>query len=202
MRTFAVCSALFASAVLTACLAAAADVSTTPLEAKQLEEAWQELGRMDDEGTLSAGRHMRTLSANPRQAVAFLRERLLNPEPVPGAKEIDGWIAQLDSDDFQTRQKAYQSLHGTGVITRPRLERAIKQGALSLETRRRLERLLAQLEGVKLAPSQLRDIRAVEVLFEIGDPEAVSLLQTLAKGQPESMLTREALAAVRLLQIR
>jgi hypothetical protein len=42
----------------------------------------------------------------------------------------------------------------------------------------------------------LRTLRALEVLEQVGTPEATKLLRTLAKGAPEAGLTRQAKQAL------
>src|SRR5262249_8088895 len=68
---------------------------------------------------------------------------------------------------------------------------------LSLEARQRIEQLLEQVTVA--GPEGLRVLRAIEVLEQIGTPEACQLLKTLAEAAPESLLTREAAASWRRL---
>ncbi len=51
-------------------------------------------------------------------------------------------------------------------------------------------------------PGLLRSLRVMAVLEDIGIPEARRLLEELAKGTPESRLTREAKATLQRLQRR
>ncbi|HTU18889.1 MAG TPA: hypothetical protein VMG10_12590 [Gemmataceae bacterium] len=48
----------------------------------------------------------------------------------------------------------------------------------------------------------LRDSRALEVLEQLGTPEARGLLRRLADGAPEARLTREARAVLQRLAAR
>jgi hypothetical protein len=68
-------------------------------------------------------------------------------------------------------------------------------GKPTLEARRRLEKLLDHLDAPVADADRLRALRAVEALEHIGTPPAVHLLQTLARGDPDARLTREARAA-------
>ena len=54
----------------------------------------------------------------------------------------------------------------------------------------------------KLSPDRLQALRAIEALEQIGSPDARKVLDTLAKGMPESRQTREAKAALDRLQQR
>src|SRR5262249_7865370 len=66
----------------------------------------------------------------------------------------------------------------------------------SAEARRRLEKVLAHLDSLAVPPEQLGPVRAVEVLERAATPEARELLETLARGKPDAVLTREARAAL------
>ena len=68
---------------------------------------------------------------------------------------------------------------------------------LSLEARQRVEQILAKQDPA--APGRLRVLRAIEVLEHTATPAALRFLETLAKGAPEALLTREARAAVQRL---
>jgi hypothetical protein len=58
-----------------------------------------------------------------------------------------------------------------------------------------VEALLDRLERGSLSVETVRQIRAVEALEYIGNPEARRLLDKLAAGPPETRLTQEARAA-------
>ena len=60
----------------------------------------------------------------------------------------------------------------------------------ALETKRRLEALLTNVETV--TPDRLRQMRALEALEQIATPEALRLLESLAVGDRTARLTREA----------
>jgi hypothetical protein len=61
-----------------------------------------------------------------------------------------------------------------------------------LEMQRRIDGLLLKH---KFGPGALRTVRAVQVLEELDDPEALRLLQELSRGAPGARLTEEAAAA-------
>src|SRR5437763_1530012 len=87
------------------------------------------------------------------------------------------------------------------LATRPP-EAALRQAITSrpsLEVRRRVEELLARLEGATPSAEGVRTLRAVEALEHIGTREARQVLETLAKGAPETRLTREVKAALERL---
>ncbi|HMC64722.1 MAG TPA: hypothetical protein VKI65_07270, partial [Gemmataceae bacterium] len=130
------------------------------------------------------------------QNVPFLKKQL-RPAASGDSKRIAQLLAQLDSDEFASREKATQALLALGEQAESALRIALA-GETSLEVRRRVEMILEQLEPSKSAV-RLREFRAVEVLEHIGTPEAKQLLQALAKGAPEARLTQEAKAALERL---
>ncbi len=107
-------------------------------------------------------------------------------------------IAGLDSNRFAVREKAYRELLKLGDLAGPILRQA-SAGTPSLETRRRIDQLLADLHRPPRSPAQIQTLRAIAVLEYIGTPEARLLLRSLAEGAPETRVTREALAAQKRL---
>src|SRR5262249_56665812 len=124
----------------------------------------------------------------PEAAVGFLRGRL---RPAAGqTANVNKLLADLDSDDFDTRQKASQALAVLGAASEPALRKAL--GGPSLEVRLRAEKLLRKLLSQPLPAEELRRLRAVEALEYAGTPAARGLLDALARGAPDARLTREA----------
>src|SRR5262249_40551565 len=151
---------------------------------------WSEL-RGDDAGKAFLAANV--LASSPKGAVALLAERL-KPVPAPEAKQVARWVADLDSDDFETRKKASAELAGLGELARPALDEALTKEP-SAEVRRQLDELLGRLKpGTALPAEDVRRGRAVEVLEWVGTAEARKLLEALAKGAPGARLTREAAA--------
>ena len=64
----------------------------------------------------------------------------------------------------------------------------------SLEARRRLQTLLDNAN--QPTSSQLRSLRAIEVLEAAGSPEAIRILERLAQGNPDGIVTLESRAVV------
>jgi len=69
----------------------------------------------------------------------------------------------------------------------------------SREVLRRAEALLSKLNRRRLDPEQTRAARAVDVLEQIGTPEARQLLEALAQGAPGAWLTDQAQAVLHRL---
>jgi hypothetical protein len=154
---------------------------------------WRELSGND---TPLAHQAMWQCVANPKETVEAFTGRLL-PAAEVSAKTLASLIDQLDSDDFTAREKATRTLAELGNSAEGALREAAKSPS-SAEAARRIEKLLALLEGK--SPSEARALAALE---QIGTPEAKKLLERLAKGAPDACLTREAKESLaRLLKRR
>ncbi len=111
------------------------------------------------------------------------------------------WIANLDSEDFNEREKAMAGLGGLGKAAEHSLKRALEDKP-GLEARYRIEKLLESIEQGSHGPEYARSLRAVEILERIGSPEARRSLEALSKGAADADLTLEAKAALERLKKR
>ncbi|MDY3554341.1 sigma-70 family RNA polymerase sigma factor [Gemmata sp. JC717] len=130
------------------------------------------------------------LASAPTVTVPAVRERV-RPAPEPDARLLAQLVRDLDSEEFAAREKASQELGRLGESVEAALKSA-RKGA-SPEAARRCDELLTKL--AVLSGDRLRGVRAVEVLERIGTPEAVTVLESLARGAPQARLTRDARAA-------
>lgn len=159
-----------------------------------LAEAWDALAQSDGKAAFAAqGRFL----AEAGPAVEWLSARVA-PAKGPSPAEVKALLADLESDDFATREKATTALKEHGSFVAAALREVAAKSA-SAEARRRAEGLLQEIETDTLAPGELRAVRAVEVLEWIGTPAARAHLRELAKGAPDARLTREAAAATKRL---
>ena len=131
-------------------------------------------------------------------AAAFLRRKVLPAQP---DDRLPKWIADLDNDDFDLREKAHQSLADQGPAALPALRWSLAAKP-SAEQRRRIEALvtLAESQPIRTEPlsaQELREERAIIVLEMVGTPEAREALQALARGAPGALLTTAAQAALK-----
>jgi hypothetical protein len=139
------------------------------------------------------------LASDPQSSVPLLRERLSRQRSAgPSASRIHQLIADLDSDSFAVRENASAELARLGSHALQALQQAAANPA-SPEVRKRVNRLLAQLDPTELLPETLLNLRSVQVLEYVGDPEARQLLQQLARGEQGSQLADEAGKAVQRL---
>lgn len=163
------------------------------LESKEIERLWADLALED---AVKGYQAIATLRVVAEQAVEMLAQRLQPIEPVNGS-QLDRLVAQLDDDRSAVRDEASEKLAALAELARPVLKRALA-GKPSEEAKRRIERLMAQLDG-PITSTRLRCLRAVEVLECIGSAEAQRVLQKLADGAPGAVETEDARAALKRL---
>jgi WD40 repeat protein len=153
-------------------------------------EHWKTLAEGDAAKAYDA---VLALAAAPEATVAFLRGRLRPAAAMTAdAKRL---LADLDSDEFDRREKATRALRELGAAAEPAL-REVYQASPSREVRLRAGRLLDELARQVLSPEELRAARAVEALEYCGTADSCKLLETLSRGAPEALLTKEAKAAL------
>jgi hypothetical protein len=117
----------------------------------------------------------------------------LKPEPPPDAERLRRLIAGLADDDFAVREAAQRELEKLGDVALPALRKEVEKTS-SAEVRRRAGEVLKAPR--RLSGEQLRALRGVEVLEQLGTAEARQHLAALAKGAPGSRLTDTARAAL------
>jgi hypothetical protein len=166
-----------------------------------LEAIWKDLTQNDDAGSKKAWQGMHAMIESPRQAVPFLKERV-KPVPRPDQKRIDRCVADLDSRNFRTRERAVKELEEFGQLAIPSLDRTLAEKTLSLDARKHAEELAVKLNRTVLSGDELRSLRAVEVLERIGSPDAVAVLRNLADGGEGAALTEQARKALSRLARR
>jgi hypothetical protein len=168
-------------------------IVAAPSAAEREQEDWTALGTTD---AAKAHQVLTELAARPRQTVPWLRKRL---QPVPQADpiQIARLLADLDSDRFRVRREAGKELEKLAERAEPALRKTLA-GPPTPEAGLHVRIILSRLRNNRLhpPPDSLRIARAVEVLEQIGDQEARSLLTSLAAGAPEAMLTVEAQGAL------
>jgi hypothetical protein len=148
--------------------------------------------------TQVAFKAIQQMSNAPADALRLLRRRL-QPVRAPDRVQITGWITSLDDPHFAVRERATHDLRHLGELAAPALRRAFS-GSRSLESRRRIQHLLHELDT--WTPARLRVRRAIETLEAIANAGAAFLLAKLAGGSPEAHLTRQARAALERLRRR
>jgi hypothetical protein len=150
------------------------------LTERQMEGLWKELAGDD---AAKAYRAVWALAGQPGRVEPFLKRKLEAPATSP--TRVRRLIAELDSDDFFTRQKASRELERLGRLVEPALREAVRRGQPP-EAARRLKILLGKLDRGSLGAEAIRWIRALEVLARAGTPEARRLLERFGTGGSET----------------
>ncbi len=158
------------------------------------ESCWELLGQPDAK---LAGRAMRVLARAPSRTVSFLATRL---KPIGPASEnqIKNWVRALDNKSFQLRETAAANLSAHFEVAEGQLKELLINQT-SPEVKRRLQILLKACGLGELAKGQLQTLRGIELLENLGSPEARAILAQLASGDPRLSTTREASAAAQRL---
>ena len=120
--------------------------------------------------------------------------------PVPQPQRLARLIADLDSDQFVTRQQAMQELEKLGDLAESAVQTELKGKLPSLEMQRALERLLETI--TMPTPESLCWQRAIRAVEWMDTKEATALLQTLAKDGPGRPVRQDAAAALQRLTRR
>jgi WD40 repeat protein len=159
--------------------------------ARRLHLFLEELG---DRGGAAA--RARKLAADPSQAVAYLRQRL---ETVAGnEKKLQGLLADLDSDDFATREAASRELDRIAADVEEGLRLALKRGP-SVEVSKRIQQALDGVKQRADRPPPFDRHRiglALTALEQCDSVESRAALAELAAKAPESEVGRGAKAAL------
>jgi RNA polymerase sigma factor (sigma-70 family) len=164
--------------------------AAAPVTEADLPGLWDRLLDADaGRAFLAMGRLLRS----PERSVPFLGRQLLGRKN-PDAARLRAWLADLDSDNFQRRERASSELAKRPAEAEPLLNQALA-GNPSAEMRRRTEVLLDAVASAPLTPETLRDLRALEVLEHAGDPAAAGIIRQLADGDHDPRVVAAARAA-------
>jgi WD40 repeat protein len=156
-------------------------------------KTWDEIGSSEPAVAYQA---IWALTDAPEAAVRTLRAALPSVKPEK-PERIAELVQQLDAPRFAAREEAMKALTALGPLARPALKEAAGKN-LSAETKERVQKLLAALEG-ELGPEALRQVRAVQALELAGTVEAKALLKEWAAGAPGAVLTEDAKRALKRL---
>jgi hypothetical protein len=172
----------------------------SPLQLGELETIWNELTRNDDAGTKTAWQGIVVMSKTPERAVPFVKERV-KAVPPPDPKQIAQYLVDIESGVFRTRALAIKELERLAELALPAIDKKIADKSSSLEARRQLEALTQKPKSV-LSGEELRSLRAVEILEQVGTPEARAVLGDLSRGGEGAILTEQSRRALARLSQR
>jgi WD40 repeat protein len=174
---------------------------TATRRAEELDGLWKDLASDDAKKAYQA---VWALAESPGQAVALVRQRVAPAGPLSGkeGERFARLLAQLDDEEFERREAATKEMTKLGWAAEVQVRVELKRRSASAEVRQRLEQVLDGIENGELTGANLRPLRALEVLEQVGTAEAGDVFAALAKGAAEGRLTREAKAAAARLARR
>jgi hypothetical protein len=156
-----------------------------------LDEAFRLLASTD---AGQAQRGMEFLYRKPGEAIKLCSERISVPAATP-VEKIAKLIANLDSEDFPERESAIKDLEAIGGEAIDAL-RNVAMKSNNPEARKLAGEVIGRYESAALKADDLRMLRIVELLENIGTPDAKGLLVRWADGPNGHRLTKEAGAAL------
>jgi WD40 repeat protein len=137
------------------------------------------------------------LVRSQEKAVAMIRKKL-PPVPHRDVQRIKELIRKLDSGSYLERKMASGELRSLSPLADPELAQALKEHP-SAEMRRRIRALLGAANWNQRNLETLGEVRAIQVLEQIGADDCRRVLQEIARGEPLAVRTREARAALERL---
>jgi WD40 repeat protein len=145
-------------------------------------------------------RSMWRLRLRGKATLDLFAEKML----VPNATDSGGIakaMAALDSARFTTRERAFKDLIAVGPAAVPQIRRALAAGA-PIEAVRRLRQLLERYEDQAGAssPEIQRHHRAIAILEELNNPDALALLQQVVERTPFLEIHKAAREALRRIE--
>lgn len=181
---------------------AAPSVPPEEINDPALVQAWTDLGsEKPPVGFAAAG----TLAAASQAGLEFIKTQLKELKPAP-IDQIEKLIAQLDADDFGTRERATEELTRLRAVADTLLRKKLAETD-SPEVRFRIKQILAaKTPESKLTPEAWRRMRRLVYSLELlADPLAKTakpareFLSLMSIGHPDVKVMREAAAALERL---
>ncbi len=172
----------------------ATKATSEKLSHEALAQDWDHLAGADAVRAYAA---IVELVRHPDQAESLLQDKLASLKKAD-TKPVARLIADLDSDDFKTREHASKELANLGRSAERALREKLREKS-SAELTRRIQELLDKLDRPEDDPVQLRLLRAIEVLERLGTPKAKRLLRKLVEAAPDADTAREAQASLQRL---
>jgi WD40 repeat protein len=155
-----------------------------------------------------AGMLWRLLASDMPEEFQQGEARLKNAEMLPLMRErlehffktsasLPRLLAELDADEFVTREAATERLIRLGGLARAALDRLLASNP-NLEVYRRAQRILMRVQDTVDEERSAR--RALAVLESLGSAEARNVLRNLSETKGESPLIRDARMALERLE--
>jgi hypothetical protein len=161
------------------------------LRAPDLESCWEALASQD---TLEAMRAARVLAVDPARTISFLWQHLRPVAPFDGSR-LEPLRRDLLGNIPSRWAYARTELLRLGEVAEPwgrRWTATLPEG----KPGDRVREVLARLREQPPAPDTLRGLRVLALLARIDSPEGWDLVETIARGAPEAVITQEALSVL------
>lgn len=168
-----------------------------PLSEREIATLWDRLAAKDGKAAYDA---IDRLALTPQPVVNLVRQRV-QPVRAIDPRKIEQLLNDLEDKRFDVRRHAGDELEKLADQAEPFLRKRLA-GNPPLEVQQRIDQVLTKISAPTTAPEKLRAMRAVELLETVGTPEAIELLQQLARGAAEARLTQDAREAVERLTRR
>jgi hypothetical protein len=163
---------------------------------KDLRTLWNDLAMEDG---AAAYRASTALILAGEKGVELLRNELRAVPEDSKRKTIEQLFEELQARKFESREAAARLVRARGWEAAASLRQALDK-APSVDFKRQVEMLIADLGTFRPAPTAVRSQRAIRVLERIDSREAQQVLETLSKGAEWAEQTREAQAALARLK--
>lgn len=154
---------------------------------EEVKALWRDLASPE---APQAYRAMRSLAQTPVQAIALL-EGHLKPLPEEARTRLRLLLRQLRDDVVAHREQATTGLLEWGDRIHPAVLQELRQSP-PVEARRGLERVVESWRSRPITAEELRGQRALTLLEWLEPAQSRKLLDLLAAGPAEDMLTQEA----------
>ena len=160
---------------------------------ESLESAWDVLAKRDP---VKAHEAIWQLAAGGDRTVELLAKKLKPAKRVKiDEANVRKLIRELGDKRFVIREAATAKLKKSDPAILPILK-AERKKTKSVEIRQRLALILLELKPSETATTlnlqEMQQARVLQVLFYLNNPESRKLLATLAGGNPDHFLTRQA----------
>jgi WD40 repeat protein len=160
---------------------------TAAVPSDELDRLWADLASAEPAPAYRAIAHLR---ADPKSTVELFKNRL-RPVPNDPPANVAALVADLDSPSFAKREAASAAIAKLGQDALPGLRSALANNP-SAELRERAEKALATLKQGVTAPEDVRRMRAVQILEQIGNAASIDLLKIMSDGASEAWVTLDA----------
>lgn len=173
----------------------------TNIAASKTESPWDSIGSRDPRVAYPA---IKQLVESPAATTRLLYKKFGAGDGNLSREEIDRLIERLNHPSYSVRATAHEALSRVRVTAASQLRAVLESGTAPFETEVRLQKLLTSAgESGEFSKDQtLQLLRGVHVLELIGDREAATILQSVAKGHPFDVIRAAANTSVTRLEAR